>query len=450
MKVLLVYPGRLDQDGNKIRYKKAFLPPLSLAILNGLTPDKHKVDIVNDIVEPINYDVKYDLVGITAMTTQIGRAYQIADKFRSIGVPVILGGMHPTVLPAEAKLHADTVVIGEADNLWEGILKDCLHDELKDFYQDSTFPDLQELIIPKWDNFNMKIYPKQLGNKLPMMPIYTTRGCPLGCKFCSVTKYFGSSFRTKPIEHVLKEIEHTGGSDFFFVDDNIAANVDYARELFDALPSSRIHWFSQISTRVLQHPELIELAGKAGCKALFIGLESISKASLDSVKKGFNDTNAYEELFERIKKAGIVPMPSIIFGFDHDSLEQFDTTLQFLRKNKIGFASFWILTPIPGTDLFDEMEEQKRILSRDWSLYDVTHVVFEPKLMKVEELYDNYWKTYRRFFNRSGILRRLSYTLPLSGHPVREFFVHLFYQHYSMMKVSSYDHPFSGGIGRRQ
>jgi radical SAM superfamily enzyme YgiQ (UPF0313 family) len=121
MKILLAYPGSLDQNGNKIKYTKAFLPPLSLAILSSLTPDKHKVDIVNDIVEPINYDAKYDLVGITAMTTQIGRAYQIADKFRSIGVPVILGGMHSTVLPAEAKLHADAVVIGEADNLWEGI-----------------------------------------------------------------------------------------------------------------------------------------------------------------------------------------------------------------------------------------------------------------------------------------------------------------------------------------
>jgi radical SAM superfamily enzyme YgiQ (UPF0313 family) len=450
MKILLAYPGSLDQNGNKIKYTKAFLPPLSLAILSSLTPDKHKVDIVNDIVEPINYDAKYDLVGITAMTTQIGRAYQIADKFRSIGVPVILGGMHSTVLPAEAKLHADAVVIGEADNLWEGILEDCLHSELKDFYQDSTFPDLEKLIIPKWDNFNMKIYPKQFGNKLPMMPIYTTKGCPFGCKFCSVTKYFGSSFRIKPIGHVLKEIKHTGGADFFFVDDNIAVNVDYAQELFNALPSSKIHWFSQISTIVLQHPELIELAGKAGCRALFIGLESISKASLDSVKKGFNDINAYKELFERIKRAGIVPMPSIIFGFDHDSLEQFEITLQFLRKNKIGFASFWILTPIPGTDLFDEMEEEKRILSRDWSLYDLSHVVFEPKLMKVDELYDNYWKTYQEFFNKRGILRRLLYTVPLSKSPVRQFFAHLFYQNYSIKKVYSYDHPFSGGIGRIQ
>jgi radical SAM superfamily enzyme YgiQ (UPF0313 family) len=125
-------------------------------------------------------------------------------------------------------------------------------------------------------------------------------------------------------------------------------------------------------------------------------------------------------------------------------------TLQFLRKNKIGFASFWILTPIPGTDLFDEMEEEKRILSRDWSLYDLSHVVFEPKLMKVDELYDNYWKTYQEFFNKSGILKRLLYTFPLSKHPVRQFFAHLFYQKYSIMKVFSYDHPFSGGIGRIQ
>lgn len=146
-----------------------------------------------------------------------------------MGVPVVLGGMHATVLPAEAKQHADAVVIGEAENLWKGILEDCLRGELKESYHDSSYPDLKKMIVPRWDNFNMRIYPRQPGNKLPMMPIYTTRGCPFGCNFCSITKYFGHSYRTKPIGHVLQEIKHTGGADFFFVDDNIAVNVDYAR-----------------------------------------------------------------------------------------------------------------------------------------------------------------------------------------------------------------------------
>lgn len=448
MKILLIYPTRLDINQKPIKYKKAFLPPLALAILNGLTPRHHKVEVINDIVEEINFSSDYDLVAITAMTTQIGRAYQIADRFRTLGVKVVIGGIHATILPDEAKKHADSVVIGEADNLWEEILNDFEKNKYKDYYQDTSRPDLKKLILPRWDNINLSIYPKPFGHRLPKMPLFTTRGCIFNCKFCSVSKYFGKTFRFKPIEHVLKEIDHAKTNSFLFVDDNIACNVDYSRDLFNELCKKNINWFSQISTTVLKHPELIDLAARSGCTSLFVGIESINKESLKSVSKGFNKVEQYEELFARMRNAGIKPFPSIIFGLDGDTPEQFNTTIEFLMKNKIGNAYFWILTPLPGTELFDEMDRQGRILSKDWSRYNLCDVVFQPKNFTPDELYNYYWKTFQDFFSLKNIAKRLYYNVPITKNPIDAFFRSLFYQLYYRKKVKSYDHPLSGGIYR--
>jgi radical SAM superfamily enzyme YgiQ (UPF0313 family) len=446
LKILFIYPTRLNTEQKPIKYKKAFLPPLSLAILDGLTPNRHNIKIINDIVEEIDFSPDFDLVAITAMTTQIGRAYQIADRFRNLGVKVVIGGIHATILPEEAKEHADSVVIGEADNLWEDILNDFEKDQFKDFYQDQSKPDLQRLILPKWDHMNLKIYPKPFGHKLPKMPLFTTRGCVFNCKFCSVSKYFGKSFRFKPVGHVIKEIENTNTKSFLFVDDNIACDIGYSRELFKELRKKDINWFSQISTTVLRTPDLIDLAAQSGCTSLFIGIESINKESLKSVSKGFNKVEQYEELFARLRTAGIKPFPSIIFGLDDDTPEQFHTTIDFLMKNKIGNAYFWILTPLPGTELYNEMDREGRILIKDWSRYNLSDVVFQPKNFTPEELYRGYWNAFQQFFTLKNIVKRLFYNVPITKKPIDAFFRSLYYQLYYRNKVKSYDHPLSGGI----
>jgi radical SAM superfamily enzyme YgiQ (UPF0313 family) len=450
MNILLVAPSILDNYNQPMKYKKAFLPPLSLAVLDSLTPPLHNVTIINDVVEKIDYSIPYDLVGITAMTTQSERTYQIADKFRQQGKNVILGGVHPTMLPEEAKLHADSIVIGEADNIWQQILIDCENNTLKDFYQDNTFPDLSKLILPKWDNMNMDIYPKKLGARLPMMPLFTTRGCPYKCKFCSVSKFFGKHYRTKPVEHVLLEIEHTKAENYFFIDDNIACNPDYSRELFKSLQGRGLTWFSQVSTRILETPDLLDLAAQSGCNSLFVGVESINRDALRNSNKGFNKVEKYEELIQRMRKAGIVPYLSFIFGFDEDTPEQFRLTVEFLIKNKATRAIFWILVPLPGTVLFNEMTASGRITDTRWSNYDGTKVVFEPKSFSKNELTELYWKSFRKMYTFPKHVSAIWQSIKVTKNPpLKAFLEASFFRFYFGKKLSNLEHPFTAGFGRR-
>jgi len=448
MKILLIYPSQLDDLGLPVKYRRAFLPPLSLAVLSSLTPRTHQVQIVNDLVEEIDFQGDYDLVGITCMTSQSERAYQIADRFRVRGCRVVLGGVHPTILPDESRGHADSVVIGEAERIWPELLRDVERRRLQEFYQEDGFSPLTETIIPRWHETNLRIYPRRLGARFPLMPLFITRGCPFGCKFCSVTTLYGTSYRTKSIQAVLAEIEAVGAKEFFFVDDNIACEPEYSRELFHALRDKGIRWVSQISTTVLKNPDLIELAADAGSFWLVIGMESLNPASLAMVNKGFNKVEAYAELVDLCRRAGIVPFPSFMFGFDYDREDQFQLTLDFLQRERLGLAAFWMLTPLPGTQLLKELDAQGRIRDRRWSSYDGTRVVFQPKNFSLEDLDEKYWQTFERMFSLRRICSNTIANVRGSRNRGDELLRNLFYQLYFYRKVRGRQHPFSGGIGK--
>jgi radical SAM superfamily enzyme YgiQ (UPF0313 family) len=444
----LVYPTTLDAQNKPIKYRKAYLPPLSLATIAALTPRQHAVRVVNDVVENLDFSEDWDIVGLTAMTPQAERTYQVADEFRRRGAKVVIGGIHASMLPQEAKEHADAVVIGEAENIWTDVLADCERGRPKDYYQDSCLPDLKRPVVPRWECLNMRVYPRQFGSTLPMMPIFTTRGCPYGCRFCSVTQFLGKSYRTRPISTVLSEIQGTGAREFFFVDDNIAADPDYSRELFRSLQNMELRWMSQASTTILKNPDLLDLAAKAGCFGLFVGVESLNKESLAGARKSFNKVDLYGELLRRMRSAGITPFLSFIFGFDQDLKDQFEVTISFLTRNQVGSAIFWILTPVPGTDLYKELQNDGRIISTNWSQYDGIHVVFNPKTWSSAELSDRYWNAFKKIYRPPRLIRNILWNARFSKQPWRSLLRGAFYQSYFWLKLRAGEHPYSGGIGR--
>ena len=449
LKILLIYPTTVDHSGAPVKYRRAYVPPLSLAIIDSLTPKKHYVKVINDCVEKVDLAADFDLIGITALTAQAPRAYEIADAFRNRGKKVILGGVHPSLMTDEASQHADSIVIGEIENLWEEIIIDCEKNQLKKIYKCKEFPNLNKLTIPKWDNTNLNIYRRSPGpQKKPRMPIYTTRGCVFNCKYCSVSKFFGRSYRFKPIENVLKEIDATGADSYFFVDDNIICDANFSEELFKALSHKNIRWYSQASTTILENTHLIELAGKSGCKNLFFGIESINKENLKSIKKGFNDPEAYRELLKRLDKAGIRPWISLIVGLDQDNYYQLKETIDFFVKTNIGYIVLWILTPLPGTDLYHEMMRDGRIIVTDWSKYDLNHVVFTPVHFTPKELYDNFWKFYLGLYSAHNIFRRSMHYFNTAEQPFNQFYRELLIQFYTRKQLKAHNHPYSMGINR--
>ncbi len=450
MKILLIAPSHVDDNSQPVRYDLGFLPSLALAHLAALTPERHEVCLVDAAVTDIPYDVEWDVVGMTAMTGQIDHAYQICDEFHSRygSTRVVLGGVHPTLLPEEAAEYADIVVVGEAESVWERVLGDCESsgNEFQKCYYGEPW-DMQTRILPKWETLDLDRYVRPQQFSKPQLPIFTTRGCPLGCDFCTVTRLFGKSYRQKPISNVLEELQATPAESYFFVDDNIVCRPEYSRELFRALKREvpDIRWFSQASTTILNHPDLIELAAESGCTSLFLGIESISDEALKAVHKGFNKVEKYQELFDRMYRAGVVPYVSLVFGLDETGLDIFEATLEFLQQTDIVLSAWWILSPIPGTPLYQRMKGEGRIFDRRWSSYNGIHKpVFTSEQFTPDGLERVYWDTYTRFWEdayqrKQGVCDK--YALPKRA-------VDLIHQNvpYSRFQVLKGRHPFSIGI----
>lgn len=396
MKILLISPA---VNAEKRTNKGLRMPQLALYIIEGLTPSEHEVKIVEEEAETLHFEEPCDLVGISCMTATAPRSYKIAYEFRKRGKKVILGGVHPTILPDEALKHADSVVIGEAEGVWEILLQDFQDGTLKKTYHNPE-PDLTKY-VPK--NFN-RVIQKRLFNIIPIM---TTRGCPYNCDFCCVTDLFGKKIRHIPIENVLRDIKDSGARNLMFLDDNIIGHPKYAKELFRAIKPLKIHWVGQASISLVKDSELLQLASESGCKALFIGLESISEDQLKSMHKSIKEIAHLESALKKINKMGILIHASMIFGFDEDTTNIFDETYRFLVKNKIGTVSFNILTPYPGTKTFEKLKEEGRILTTDWQYYDHNTVVFNPVKMSPVDLQVGKIRIRKKFYSLKCVFKRL-------------------------------------------
>ena len=394
MKILFIEPSQLRDDGAVFKAKRSsWLPSLTLPYLAGLTPSGIQTKIINDYIDTIDFDQDCDLVAITSMTVQAPRAYQIADQFRRRGRKVVMGGFHATFLPQEALKHCDSVVSGEAEPVWEKLLTDLERGSLERFYKADRLHDLKKLPMPRYDLIDLSVY------RFPHICLQATRGCPFACEFCSITAFYNRTYRKRPIEDIVEEIQGLKANRFFIVDDNLTVDRDYAKRLLAALKPLKIKWFSQFNHTIGLDDELLDLAAQSGCEAMYVGFESLDQRNLHKSSKSMNLTQDYSRSIRNIMRKGIALEASFIIGFDRDDPSSFEAMLDFVLKEKIPIFSFFILQPMPGTRLYENLSKNNRILTTDWSRYTGVHVNFAPANFTPSSLEELYWKHYKRFFS---------------------------------------------------
>ncbi|UCG92068.1 MAG: B12-binding domain-containing radical SAM protein [candidate division WOR-3 bacterium] len=416
MKLLLISP-RSSEKKSPVGFK---IPQLALHILAALTPPDVDTTVLDEQISDIDFSKDYDLIGISIMTATAKRGYNIAQKFKEKESTVIFGGIHASVMPEEAIKYGDSVCIGEAEGIWSDIIDDFKNNSLKKFYKPVPFNLLNAPLPRRHIGVDRSI----LGYKWP--GIYTTRGCPYRCEFCSVSDVYGSKIRHLPIPLVVKDIENADSKIFLMLDDNVAANPRYAKNLFQALAPLGIEWGGQSTITIAKDKELLNLCQQSGCRGLFIGVESVSTASMSRMQKTFKSIRENEDAIKKIQDAGILFHPSFVFGFDDDTTAIFDDTLEFLYKNKITTATFNILTPYPGTKLYHRLKQEERLISEDWNRYNHSSVVFRPRNMTGTELAEGYFNLKKEFYSLTNICRRVTRLTEISHPGLVQFFYSTF------------------------
>ncbi|SDP82471.1 B12-binding domain-containing radical SAM protein [Desulforhopalus singaporensis] len=402
MKIAMIAPssGKWKAAANSAIFNgKTFrFSLLSLLTVAAETPEGHDILLIDEQVDDIPWDKRFDLVAITCMTALAPRAYEIAESFRSKNIPVILGGIHPTLCPDEAEQHADAIVVGDAEGVWQTVLNDLQHGMLKNRYKSKVLPDLTRLNRLPRQLLKSRHYSTVNG-------LQATRGCTNKCNFCSVSAFHNQTHRVRPVKEVVKEMAGFQSRFCIFVDDNLTADREYAKELFHAIEPLRKFWVSQSSIAIADDPEFVRLGANSGCIGFFIGIETFSNKNLLKSEKYCNRAEWYKEAIALFHSFGIAVEAGIVFGFDNDSTEVFQNSLRLLDELEIDAAQISILTPIPGTALYKGVNE--RIFDHDWGHYDFHTAVFHPNRMTASELQDGHdWVT-RKFYSPARIMKRV-------------------------------------------
>jgi radical SAM superfamily enzyme YgiQ (UPF0313 family) len=379
------------------------MEPLCFAILKSLTPDDVDVELFDERLEPLPFDIDTNLVAMTVETYTARRAYQIADRFRRRGIPVVMGGYHPTFLPDEALEHADAVVKGDAEGVWARVVSDARAGRLQRVYESLEFPALDG-VQPDRSIFDGKSYS-------PIGLVQFSRGCRFNCTFCSIRAFYGNNLRQRPIEHVVEDIRRSGRRHIFLVDDNLFVDRDTAYALFEALVPLNISWSCQVSIDIARDEELVQLMRRSGCISALIGFESLNPSSLRQLKKQWNTKwQSYDDAIAVFRRAGIMLYGTFIFGCDNDTPDSFGETVAFALRNKFVLANFNPLTPTPGAPLYDELLAEGRLLHDRWWLdpeFGYGDATFEPRGMTAQELTEGCFAARRQFNTAGSILSRM-------------------------------------------
>lgn len=407
IRVALLSPkGPLYKHRTGIFRKSLRVAPLTLTTLAALIPPELDVELTlcDEGIMDLDLGMEVDLVGMTVITGSAPRSYELAAHFRSRGAKVVLGGPHVTLLPDEAAQHADAIVTGYAEESWPRLLRDFSRGEMHSRYA----------MIPGFSLAAEGHHPFPRRELLPRRMYRTrntfeaTRGCIHSCEFCVVPTAWGRKPFHKPVAHVVEDIRRTGAKHLVFYDLNLIADPAYAKELFAALIPLKISWFGLSTTFLDRDPELLDLTAKSGCMGLLVGFESVSKASLAAVKKGFNRPDDYPGFIRELHGRGIALMGTFVFGSDGDTKDSFAEVVDFVQEHKIDLPRYSVMTPFPGTPLHARLDAAGRILTRDWSLYDGQHVVFQPQRMTARELQAGHEWAWKRTYSAGHIAARMA------------------------------------------
>jgi radical SAM superfamily enzyme YgiQ (UPF0313 family) len=403
MRILLVMP---DAHMHKLRIgsfvRSMREAPLTLTTLAAMVPPDIKVRLVDGSVDPIPMNDPADLVGISVITGCARPAYALAEHFRRRGIPVVLGGVHVTILPGEAIQHADSIVIGRGEHAWPELIEDFRCGRLRRVYRERPLPDhvLADVPSPRRD------LQRRSGYMLPHT-VQATRGCRRVCDFCTVNAVW-PRYLKRPVADVVRDIRNIPGSRFGFNDVSLIDDVDYAKELFTAIMPLGKRWGGLVTADTLQDTELLDLMARSGCVYLLVGFESGNQTTLQGIRKSFNKTLRYRDLITSLQQRGITVQGCFVFGFDHDDTGVFESTVQLVQDLGVDIPRYSLYTPYPGTPLFRRMLAEDRILSFNWNDYDTMHVVIKPMQMTPEELYRGFKWAYRETFRLGRVLKRVS------------------------------------------
>jgi radical SAM superfamily enzyme YgiQ (UPF0313 family) len=423
MKILLISPERRRKKEEAFLFRLSFL---NLPYVAAVTPPDIEVKIIDEAFEEVNFDERVDLVGLTAQTPVAPRAYQIAAEFKKRGIPVVMGGVHVSMLPQEALQHVDAVVIGEAEEIWPNLIQDLRKGQLGRIYVGSEFVDSSKLPLPRRELLNEKFY-------FPLKLLETTRGCPHHCDFCGVSRFFGFRYRNRPIGDIDRELKalFPEGSVMnaiptkilslfskdlpyflkrrllYIIDSNIAGDKRFCLDLLSLLKDYDLLWWGHAPVSVAFDQTLLEGFSRSGCIALNIGFESFSAKNLQTMGKGFNLPSRYAEAVRRIRDQGIGIMGTFIVGLDDDDPGVFQRIIDFSNDERLDWALTFIMAPYPGTESYKRLEKEGRIFCRDWEKYDSLNAVYHPLLMSVEELEQGMRRVWKEVFSLNSIYKRI-------------------------------------------
>ena len=413
MKVQLLLPaGEIHRNRTGIFKKSLRYAPLTLTTLAALIPEDLDVELTiqDEGVQPLDLNFDADLVGISCITGTAMRGYEIARQLRARGQTVVFGGVHATLLPDEAAQHADAVVIGYAERSWPQVLRDFAAGRLQSRYSMPTGRRLDNVPIARRDLLDPKKYST-------INSIEATRGCPHKCDFCAVPAAWPNTYAHRPVEDVVAELATLEGRTALFIDLSPVEDVQYAKSLYRAMIPLRMKWVGLATMRIAQDAELLRLAAQSGCKGLLIGFESVNQTTLNQTHKHFHTAGQYADVVKKLHDHGIGIQGCFVFGFDNDDESVFERTVEFVDKVKIDLPRYAVMTPFPGTAAFRQLETEGRLLHKNWSLYDVEHVVYQPRQMSPERLKEGLEWSWAQSYRWGSLARRVT-GAPLSILPL--------------------------------